>query len=315
MCHKSWNPTWKRKNSQSLSRLWVQYSSFTGHASSRWPSNNTGSNLQYLFNTLNVTYVHPFPIPAFPALRIARGCWSQSQHVIGWEVGSYKTEGNYPRQVKPNSPHMHVYGPSRPSKAFAPASYLLLIYVPEELMALHPQQPSLNMSAIKTWKRSNAESDRRMLLLVVVLAAPVVLHEKRHASAEYLGMCCNLPQASALSSYLRVLCNCSGARDPKPGRNICMLTFIILFCLYGGLPRSVNRQRTQRKKKLFFRLNQLLSTQKDIFPWCFCVLLKAQFTWQRMREILLRFARTHRNCVLNDYFKYSLLKCNRHAEF
>lgn len=83
----------KEKNSQSLSRLWVQYNPCTGHSSSRWPSNNTGSDLQYLCNTLNVTYVHPFSIPASPALRIARGCWSQSRHVIGRKVGSY------PRQV------------------------------------------------------------------------------------------------------------------------------------------------------------------------------------------------------------------------
>lgn len=75
-------------------------------------------------------------------------------------------------------------------------------------------------------------------------------------------ICLGQALAVALSSYLRVLCNCSKALDPKPGRNICMFTFIILFWLYGGLSGSVGRRRTEGGKIAIFQNEPVIIHQK-----------------------------------------------------
>lgn len=150
---------------------------------------------------------------------------------------------------------MHVFEPSRPSKALAPASYLL-IYIAEKLIALRPEQPSLDMSAIKTRDNTpNGWQTPSLLLVAGMFWQP--WRCSREKGMRWLTIwpcaviCLGQAPAAALSSYLRVLCNCSRALDPKPGRNICMFTFIILFRLYGGLPGSVCKQRTQGKKCYF----------------------------------------------------------------
>lgn len=164
----------KEKNSQSLSRLWVQYNPRTGHSSSRWPSNSTGSDLQYLCNTLNVTYIHPFSIPASPALRIARGCWSQSRHVIGRKVGSYPRQvaGLSQSHVEPNACLWTKQTKQGFSSGIVPC-------IAEELM------PSARTTVIERVSHQNMEAEQRRKWPVAppgcrnVLAALAALHEKK----------------------------------------------------------------------------------------------------------------------------------------
>lgn len=129
------------------------------------------------------------------------------------------------------------------------------------------------LSAVKTWKHSNGKSDPSNPVAfpgrLGYLPAPAVLHGKRHAAAKYLWVCVAIclgqAPAAALSSYLRVLCNCSTALGLKLGWNICMFTFIILFLLYGGLSRSVCRRKIEGENSYFDEMNQSLSKKKNCF--------------------------------------------------
>lgn len=127
------------------------------------------------------------------------------------------------------------------------------------------------MPTVLTCKQSNAESDWRTPWLLPD-AGMFCQHWRRSTEKGTqrlsiwgcAAICLGQAPALALSSYLRVLCNCSKALDPKPGRNICMFTFIILFRLYGGLSGSVCRRRAEGVKIAIFQNEPVIIHQKNI---------------------------------------------------
>lgn len=192
-----------------------------------------------------------FSIPASPALRVARGCWSQSRHVIGRKVGSYPRQvaGLSQSHVEPNA----CLWTKQTKQGFGSG---IVPYIAEELMS------PARTTVIERVSHQNMEAEQRRYV-TGKCRCPSWLQEcfgstggtprkkgmRRRSFWPRAVICLGRAPATALSSYLRVLCNCSGALDPKPGRNICMFTFIILFQLYGGLPGSVCRRRIQGGKK------------------------------------------------------------------